>query len=179
MFQTSRALRRLAPVFGLGLGLALGGCSLFEGEYSDVKCPAAGVISGIDTVSRFDGHGTAYINLADRATLGEIKSDCSVDEAGVSITVSVSTIAELGPGAAGRTFDFPYFVAITDPHDKVVAKRVFTNSVTFKPNENRAGTRDTVTERVPLANPRQATRYHVVLGFQLTEDELAFNRTQH
>jgi hypothetical protein len=174
-FQTGRAARRLVIVFGLGL--ALGGCSWVSGQYSDVKCPGAGVVGGIDTVSRFDGHGTGYVNLADRATLGGVKSDCSVDSSGVSVTVSMSTVAELGPQASGRTIEFPYFVAITDAHDKVVAKRVFANSVTFKPNDNRAGSQDTITERIPLSNPRDADRYHVVLGFQLTEDELAYNRT--
>jgi hypothetical protein len=173
---TGRAVRRF--VLLLGVTLSLGGCSWISGQYSDVKCPGAGVISGIDTVSRFDGRGTAYINLADRATIGGVKSDCNIDDSGVSVTVSLSTVAELGPTAPGRTIDFPYFVAVLDQHDKTVAKRVFQNSITFKPNENRAGTADTVTERIPLSNPKTADRYHVVLGFQLTEAELAYNRTQ-
>ena len=179
--HTGRAVRRFVLLLGLnlGLGLALGGCSWVSGQYSDVKCPGAGAVSGIDTVARFDGHGTAYVNLADRASLGGLKSDCNIDSSGVSVTVSLSTLAELGPMAPGRTVDFPYFVAVTDSRDKVVAKRVFPNTVTFKPNENRAGTQDTVTERIPLADPKQADRYHVIVGFQLSADELAFNRTQH
>jgi len=184
-FSNGRAARRLALLLGVNLGLgvglsvALGGCSLISGQYSDVKCPGAGAVGGIDTVARFDGQGTAYINLADRATLGGIKSDCNVDDTGVSVIVTLSTVAELGPTAPGRAIDFPYFVAVTDTHDKVVAKRVFKNTITFKPNENRAGTEDTVTERIPLSNPRQADRYHVIVGFQLNEDELAYNRAQH
>lgn len=180
-FPIGRAVRRITLLLGLnlGLGLALGGCSWVSGQYSDVKCPGAGVVSGIDTVARFDGRGTGYVNLADRATVGGVKSDCNIDNGGVSVTVSLSTVAELGPTAAGRSIDFPYFVAVTDGHDKVVAKRVFQNTVTFKPNENRAGTQDTVTERIPLADPKQADRYHVIVGFQLTPEELAYNRTLH
>lgn len=178
---TGRAARRIVLLLGLnlGLGLALGGCSWVSGQYSDVKCPGAGVVAGIDTVARFDGRGTAYVNLADRATVGGVKSDCNIDSGGVSVTVSLSTVAELGPTAAGRTIDFPYFVAVTDGRDKVIAKRVFQNTITFKPNENRAGTQDTVTERIPLADPKQADRYHVIVGFQLTPEELAHNRTLH
>ena len=179
--HTGRAVRRFVLLLGLnlGLGLALGGCSWVSGQYSDVKCPGAGAVSGIDTVARFDGRGTAYVDLADRATLSGVTSDCSIDSSGASVTVTLSTLAELGPMAPGRTVDFPYFVAVIDAHDKVVAKRVFQNTITFKPNENRAGTRDTVTERIPLADPKQADRYHVVVGLQLTQEELAFNRTQH
>ena len=178
---TARAVRRFVLLLGvnLALGLSLGGCSWISGQYSDVKCPAAGVVTGIDTVARFDGRGTGYVNLADRATVGGVTSDCNVDEKGATVTVSLSTVAELGPMAPSRTIDFPYFVAVMDTHDKVVAKRVFKNTITFKPNENRGGTQDTVTETIPLKNPREADRYHIVVGFQLTEEELAFNRAQH
>jgi hypothetical protein len=180
-FLTGRAARRFVLLLGvnLGLGLALGGCSWISGQYSDVKCPAAGVVTGIDTVARFDGRGTSYVNLADRATIGGVTSDCTIDSSGVSVTVSLSTVAELGPTAPGRSIDFPYFIAVTDTHDKVIAKRVFQNTVTFKPNENRAGTQDTDTERVKLADPKQADRYHIIVGFQLTPEELAYNRTLH
>lgn len=172
-----RALRHFAVL--LGTGLALGGCSLFAGDYDNVKCPAVGVVGGIGSVSRFDGQGTRFTDLAYRASLSETHSECSVDKDGVTVSVTVSTLAELGPAAASRTVDFPYFVAITDTHDKVIAKQVFANNVTFKPDRNRTGSRDTLSQRIPLANPREADRYHVILGFQLTEDELAYNRTQH
>jgi hypothetical protein len=175
--QIGRAAWRIVTI--LGLGVALSGCSWFSSDYADVKCPAAGVIGGIGTVSRFDGHGIGFANLASRASLSEVKSDCQIDSAGVTVTVTVSTLAELGPAATGRTIDFPYFVAITDSHDKVVAKKVFANGITFKSDLNRAGGRDTLSEHIPLANPKQADRYHIVLGFQLTEDELAYNRTLH
>jgi hypothetical protein len=177
IFPTGRVARHVATF--LGLGLALSGCSLVSGDYDNVKCPATGVVGGIGNVSRFDGLGTGFADLAYRASLSETQSDCSVDKDGVTVTVTVSTIAELGPAAPGRTTDFPYFVAIADATDKIIAKQVFANPITFKPDRNRAGSRDTLSQRIALANPKDADRYHVVLGFQLTEDELAYNRTRH
>jgi hypothetical protein len=175
-FQTGPALRRVA-VF-LGLGLALSGCSLFAGDYDNVKCPVTGVIGGIGSVSRFDGRGTGFVDLAYRATLSDTHSDCDIDKDGVTVTMTVLTTAELGPAATDRSADFPYFVAITDAHDKILAKQVFANPISFKPNQNRAGSRDTFTQRIPLANPKQADRYHVILGFQMTGSEMDYNRTE-
>jgi hypothetical protein len=173
---SGRGWRRLAALSGSVL--ALGGCTVINGEYGDVKCPAAGVVAGIGSVSRFDGVGTGFVHLADRASLHVEKSDCTIDASGVTITMTVSTLAEIGPVATSRNADFPYFVAITDTSDKIVAKRVFANPVTFKPEQTRAGTRDVFQDHVQLVNPQDAERYHIVLGFQMTPDELDYNRSQ-
>jgi hypothetical protein len=176
LLHLGRAFRASAALFGVAL--ALGGCSVVNGEYGDVKCPQAGVVDGIGTLSRFDGQGTGFVHLATRATLKVERNDCTIDASGVSISMTVSTLAELGPTATSHNADFPYFVAITDSRDRIVAKRVFANPVVFKAAQTRAGTRDVFMDHVQLANPRDADRYHLVLGFQMTPEELEYNRTQ-
>ena len=179
---TGHALRRLFPLFVL----ALAGCSeandvkdfVFEPLDTDVKCPDSGVVGGIGRVTRFDGRGTGFVNQTYNATLTEVKSDCSYENNGVTVKLSVQTLAELGPAAPGRSVDLPYFVAVTDKQDKIVAKKVFNNTVRFAGNQNRGGGIDTLTEHVPLTKPRDGETYHVILGFQLTQDELAYNRSQ-
>lgn len=179
---TGRALRRLFPLFVL----ALAGCSaasdvkdfVFEPLDTDAKCPDSGVVGGIGRVTRFDGRGTGFVNQTYSATLTEVKSDCSYENNGVTVKLSVQTLAELGPAAPGRSVDLPYFVAVTDKQDKIVAKKVFSNTVSFAGNQNRGGGIDTLTEHVPLTKPRDGETYHVILGFQLSQDELAYNRSQ-
>jgi hypothetical protein len=172
------AMTRFCPIARLlaGAMILLSGCSAIEGDYANVKCPDTGVISGLGTVSRFDGVGNGFANLAYRASLTKEKSDCAVDAGGVTIMLTLSTLAELGPTAPSRSADFPYFVAVTDDDDRIVAKRVFANQVIFKLDKARTGAEDAISERIPLADPKLASRYHVVLGFQLTDMELAFNR---
>jgi hypothetical protein len=156
----------------------LAGCSLVESKYADVKCPETGIVSELSAVSRFDGHGTGFTNLAYRASLGDLKTECKIDDDGAAVTVTVSTLAEIGPAATERSADFSYFIALTDPHDKILSKRIFSNAIAFKGNQARAGARDSDSERIPMPDPKDAQKYHVVIGFQLTPDELAFNRAQ-
>jgi hypothetical protein len=167
---------RIGALCILSLSTALSGCSLIEGKYADVKCPQAGILGQLSAVSRFDGHGTAFSNLGYRASLGDLTSECKVNNEGVTVNVTVSTLAEIGPAASGRSAEFPYFIAVTDENDKIVAKRVLPNEITFKSNQSRAGARDTDNERIPIPDPKDAAKYHVVIGFQLTPDELAYNR---
>jgi hypothetical protein len=175
-FTQGYALARAAAL--LCFTGTLAGCSLVESKYADVKCPEAGIVSEASAVSRFDGHGTGFPNLAYRASLGDLKTECRVNDEGASVTVTISTLAEIGPTAPARSADFSYFVAITDPQDKIISKRVFSNEVEFKGNQARGGARDIDSERIPMPDPKEAPKYHIVIGFQLTPEELAFNRAQ-
>jgi hypothetical protein len=170
------ALGRAAALLCLA-GL-LSGCSLFQTKYRDVKCPETGILAEASAVSRFDGLGTGYPNLAYRASLGDLKTECKIDDDGADVTVTVSTLAEIGPAATGRSAEFAYFVALADPRDKILAKRILSNTIEFKGNQARAGARDVVTERLPMPDPKKAEQYHVVIGFQLTPEEVAYNRAQ-
>jgi hypothetical protein len=57
-----------------------------------------------------------------------------------------------------------------------VAKQTLTDTMSFAGNQTRTGATDSLSETIPLANPREAANYHVFVGFQLTPEELAFNR---
>ena len=117
-------MMRFCPIFGLLAGAValLSGCRAIEGDFANVKCPDTGVIGGLGTVSRFDGIGTGFANLAYRASLTKEQSSCSIDAGGVTIMLSLSTLVELGPTAPSRSADFPYFVAVTDDDDRIVAQ---------------------------------------------------------
>jgi hypothetical protein len=175
-FFRGRILARAAAL--LPIAGALTGCSLFESQYADVKCPTVGIIGELSAVSRFDGHGTGFPNLAYRASLGDLKTECKVNDEGAHMTITIATLAEIGPVATSRSAEFPYFIAITDPDDKILTKRVFSNAIDFKGSQARAGARDVDTETIPMPEPADAPKYHVIIGFQLTEEELAFNRSQ-
>jgi hypothetical protein len=168
-----RRLALLAP-----LGLTLAGCSWFKGDYDDVPCPTIGVPAELSKIDRFNGQGTSYNELAYRATLGTPKGDCKIDEKGVTVSFSLATVAEMGPAGTERKVDFPYFVAVTNGRNQVVSKRLLENVIAFPEGRNRAGFADKVDERIPLADPKTAGKYHVVIGFQFTPDEIAFERAQ-
>lgn len=158
------------------LGLALAGCSWFGESYRDVKCPSTDIISTLGSVSRVRGEGGNFADLRYHAQLTGLKGICDVDDSGVTVKLTVSTLGEIGPAATERSADFPYFVTVTGPNDQVIAKQVMANVLVFPPNQPRAGATDQLTQNIPLRNPRDAGKYHVLLGFQLTPEELAYNR---
>lgn len=172
--------RRVAPLaLILAVGGALSGCSWFRSDYDDGKCPVVAIPDDLSHVSHFKGPGTDFANVTVTALLTDIKGGCTFDAGGVSVDMNVSLIARLGPAAVDRHADFAYFVAILNQDGKIVAKQVFPAPIDFTDNQNRRGSLETISQRIPLKDYHDAGKYRVEVGFQLTQEELSYNRGGH
>jgi len=172
--------RRVAPLaLILAVGGALSGCSWFHGDYDDDKCPVVSIPDDLSHVSHFAGAGTDFANVTVTALLTDAKGQCTFDKQGVTVDMNVSLIARLGPAAVDRTGDFAYFVAILNQDDTIVAKQVFPAPIAFADNQTRRGSIETITQRIPLKDLKQAGKYRIEVGFQLTQEELSYNRGGH
>jgi hypothetical protein len=167
----------LALILAAGAGLS--SCSWFHGTYDDGKCPVVAIPDDLARVSHFQGQGTDFANLTVAARLSDIKGGCTFDKDGVSLDMTVSLVAQSGPAMTDRNADFAYFVAILDPAGKIVAKRVFPAPIAFPEGQTRRGSIETIDERIPLKDYHEAGNYRVEIGFQLSEEELSFNRGGH
>jgi hypothetical protein len=172
--------RRMAPLaLILAVGSALAGCSWFRGDYDDGKCPVVAIPDDLSHVSHFQGPGTDFANVTVTALLTDIKGGCTFDKGGVTVDMNVSLIARLGPAATDRHADFAYFVAILDPTGKIVAKQLFPAPIDFAEGQSRRGSIESITQRIPLKDYHDAGKYRVDVGFQLSQEELSYNRGGH
>lgn len=95
----------------------------------------------------------------------------------VEVTLTLAMEATRGPAARERTVSIPYFVAVTDPQDRILDKAVYSIAAEFPANRSRLRlTGEQVTLTLPITAERPPASYTVVVGFQLTEAELALNR---
>ena len=84
-----------------------------------------------------------------------------------------------GPAAEGMTRTYELFMAVTGFNDVVIDKQIFPVTVTFANGEDRVS----VIERFdPVVIPRangdtSGTNYEVLVGFELTDEQLEFNRS--
>jgi hypothetical protein len=92
-------------------------------------------------------------------------------------TTAVMTV-ELtrGPAMQGREADVPVFLAVTDG-DTILDKRIYPLHVVFPPNVDRLVLRSEEQSLVlPVSPGRSGAAYTILIGFQLTPDELEQNR---
>jgi hypothetical protein len=141
-------------------------------------CPRVVVLRDAAQEVQFRGTSQDLTDMVARATFGDFEGGCQYFDDRVTVDMTLQLFAELGPAAQGREADFEYFVAITDPQNEILAKEVFPTTIAFAEGRNVAGVSEELTQTIPLERLATGAAYSVVLGFQLDEAQLNYNRQQ-
>jgi hypothetical protein len=86
-----------------------------------------------------------------------------------------------GPAAKEHAVSIPYFIALPDFFPKPAGKRDFTvtRDLPARPDGHERFVEKNIHVVIPLRGDEPGAAYEVYVGFQLTPDEVAFNRSQH
>lgn len=175
---------RLLAAFAAGATLlSVGGCSSSNKEVP--VCPSVLVLSEASSMTRFvPGRGTDLLDVDFDAEVTDLLSGCKIEKAGkpgAKMTVAVAPILVVSRGAAntdGRA-DFSYFVSVIDADDRIVNKQEFPVGVTFEGNRNTVLVREDeepISVDIPLPPGRNPLDYEIIVGMQLTQEQLDYNR---
>jgi len=168
-------------VAAAGLALLAAACS---GEpQTSVVCPRPGILPDANTIAVFrDGGGRDITDMLVQAQIVDVRIDCAYAKRSarpsVTLDLQIAISAERGPADRTRRAVVPYFVAIVDADLNVIAKENFTAAFEWTDNRPRVGRVDAWEPFIPLARNMDGPSYQVMVGFQLTADQLAWNRTQ-
>ncbi len=146
------------------------------------ECPEVQIVDDLSSLSDFTSPNKQYKeHLISRVDLISAESTCKL--ASKSVIVDLKLIFNGTLGAKGRQnsadkpfFSYPYFVAVTAPNGKIMAKEIFAASVTFNPNENNHSYYEKLRQIIPIDSKERANLYKILIGFQVTPDQLAYNR---
>ena len=170
----ARPLRAVLAVSALGL--LVSGCGLF---CKDVKyrCPAVFILDDARELTRFKpGPGRDITDILFQAEIVNFVGDCDYDEGKAEIQLSVQIRVERGPANKGREVAFDYFVAMPQFQSQTEGKSVFSVAGVFEGNLTRMQYQDDLEMTIPVKAPTDGAALEIVLGFQLTPEELKFNR---
>lgn len=179
--RTSKISRYLALALAAGLLAACSSLSVIglgedEGEKVQL-CPAASILGNAERVAQFkQGSGRDLIDVMFQAEIGKLNMSCRYLKGRVVTDISFELIAERGPAARSRTGEFDYFVAISDAKGRVLAKENFHSKIAFPENRRSAGILEEIEQSIPLRKDEDGGGYEILVGFQLTEEQMKFNR---
>ena len=159
------------------LVLSLGGCGLFGSDAPRGACPDAVILADAKRLTQYrPGPGRDLTDVEFEAEIARISGGCSFAKRELTVTLSADLVATRGPAASDGQVVLPFFVAITDQARNIVAKKVFESAIPVPAGQRRAGVREEIEQVIPLEAGEPVPYYEVVVGFQLTPEQLEQNR---
>lgn len=157
-----------------------GGSGLFSvgGE----SCPQVKGLADLATISQFSSSGEMTPDkMISDTKLEKIDSKCTIAGNSVSVELELNFTGVLGPvgvkdldGQANYTY--PYFLSVISPDGKILSKDVFALSMVYENGQIAYHRQDKLRQVIPLMTGQNANQFQIMIGFQLSEQELAYNR---
>jgi hypothetical protein len=155
---------------------ALVGCAAFS-EGSPNICPTTAILDDAGELVRFaNGVPKGPVDVAFTAHMKYISGVCDVDEKNVVMELNTWMDATRGPSNKGGQVKFAYFVAILGRDKTVLTRTKFPMIAKFQGRETKLDFSDTVTVTIPRKTGDVPKDYIVYVGYEMTPDELAYNR---
>ncbi|HET8726519.1 MAG TPA: hypothetical protein VFO41_03320 [Alphaproteobacteria bacterium] len=175
---------RNVPVFracGLACTLGLVACGgddvVVGGPGQPTGCPEVRIVGDTAEVTQFrDGPGRDLTDVEARGVIADFSGECTYGDEDVTVDLNLVIGAEKGPAAATDSARFDYFVAVTDPQQTILNKELFETELTFEGGAVRTAVVEELQLSIPLDQIGDGSFYEVLVGFQMTPDQLEFNR---
>lgn len=143
-------------------------------------CPSVQIMADLKEMQDFtDFSAPSDTNRISRIEIRDVKAGCKEEPEALAMTIDITFDGQIGPKARAKksdtaNFSYPYFVAVTDADGKILAKEIFAASVSYSSGQDTIKQIETINQLLPKT-PGVAD-YTVLLGFQLNENQLMYNR---
>jgi hypothetical protein len=150
----------------------------------DGSCPPISVRPDLKHLVEFqDPAKTTDATRVSEATIENVKNTCRVEKESLVMQIDIELSGKTGPKARVKptdkpSFAYPYFIAVLDEKGNILSKEIFAASVAYNANQNDIKQSETVFQNMPFPDSEAGKSYSVIIGFQLTEDQLAYNQKQ-
>jgi len=158
----------------LMLGLAACGGTKSVGK---LACPTPLIAPGLDAAADLRPGGSGPDDVRFGVKLTSVNSKCSTENVGLSADVRIAFVVARADPKLLRG-DFAYFVAVADAQRNILTKKEYKVDVEFSPRLKQLNVTDQVTVGLPLHDLSNGGKYLIIVGLQLTPEQLEFNRKQ-
>lgn len=168
----------------IAAGLMLASCSnnavtrAFDTRNNAGPCPPAAILYDASRIVELEGEGQNFSNIAYTGELNGIRLFCRyVEDQPLRANLELDFAFGKGPKGDANRHQYRYWVAVTRRSAKVLAKEYFTVDAAFSGDKVTGQTVTVDDIIIPRADGTiSGANFEIVVGFDLTEDQLAFNR---
>jgi len=174
---------RVSQIFSLTAVAVLTACSSIGTNALDNRqnagpCPTVGALYDAGRIVKFDGGSNTYGNITYTGEVTGVRLYCRyVDDSPLLAEVEIGFAFGKGPKAVERRHDYNYFVTVMRRDRRVLAKEVFTVRANFKDDVVASAAELIGRIEIPrLDDSISGGNFEVLVGFELTDEQLAFNQ---
>lgn len=171
-------LAYVAPLVLAAMGVS--GCQPGRIEDLLVSCPTLTLPADLADLTRYRaGSAPDLSTVVLDARVSAVDANCRRGRRDQSVDATISMRFQLdrGPAAPGRSVQIPWFIALLDADNNVLNRQTFVLPAQFGANTTRAAVSSQPVEiSFPVGQTRRAQDYRIMVGFLLSEEELALNR---
>lgn len=150
----------------------------------DGTCPQATARPDLTRLVEFyNPSRTDDASKLSEVTIVGLNNTCRVENDQLVMQIDLSLTGKIGPKAKVKSSDkvsfvYPYFVAVTDQTGVVVAKEIFAASMIYASNQTQGTQEETIFQNMPFPDTANGQTYNVIVGFQLSPEQLDYNHKQ-
>jgi hypothetical protein len=158
--------------------------SLFGGKKKEIgiislqttTCPPVYLVPDLAQIVQFQNQ-----RLISQTKITGLDRRCEETSNAVRVVITLEATGQLGEqgkkdAKVQANYTFPYLLAVVDGAGNIIAKDVFALNAVYEKNIVTARFRDQIVQTIPRISGRDIGTYHIQLGFQLSPEELAYNR---
>lgn len=169
--------RQLSGIAGFAAALGVAGCA--TPQPNPGPCPQAFVLYDASRQVSFADERERFESVGFTAEIQAVRSACRYEGDGpIRADLEIDLGFGRGPAADGDRAAYTYWVAVTRSNLAVITKESFPLTVRFDRDEDTVYQRERIEEIIiPRAAETVAgTNFEILVGFDLTPEQLAFNR---
>ena len=164
------------------------GCDTYMGGITNtdvrMECPPVSILPEASSITRYiKGKRRTILDLDFSGKITGIEGKCFYDYDKDRGTVEINVVTKFkvkrGPANKSQQAEFQYFASVVNNEGKVLEKQSFPYSIKFSKKRSWAKDEDSPIElTIPIKGGKIRKKFTVFVGFQLSQEELEFNRRQ-
>jgi len=164
---------KYAAAFSCFVFLLLSACASDNG--SERLCPQTAIVRELERINDYGADAPGEETLVAVAVMRGVKGRCEYRDDGVAVEFSVDMIAGKKERLGGERVSFPFFVAVLDPEKNILSKELMTTEFDFSGKKLMEQT-ESFRVFIPAEKDTDVSYYQLLIGFQLSEEQLAATR---
>ena len=129
-------------------------------------------------MTQFAAGGRDVVDIAYFARFADVTWSCDLEGSSLEVELTLTLEGTAGPTSKVRTADITFFVALAARRGAVIAKKTFASRIPLPSDRGTGSLVEEIDQRFPLRAGQNGADFEILVGLQLTREQLEYNRTR-